>query len=143
MSTAVSFEIAPSDLACPLGVEVWIDQQQIFNCDHLTATETVQFDVEEDDGEHKLCVVLKNKLPAHTKINAEGNIEQDAVITIGRFEFEDIDVNQVVQEQAVYHHDFNGSAAPVEDRFYGSMGCNGSLSLKFSTPIYIWLLENM
>jgi hypothetical protein len=143
MTASVAFDILPSDPACPLGVEVWIDRQQIFNSDHLSATETVQFDVEDDDSEHELRVVLKNKLPAHTKIDAEGNIEQDAVIMVGRFEFEDIDVNQVVQEQAVYHHDFNGSAPAVQDRFYGSMGCNGTLSLKFSTPVYIWLLENM
>ena len=143
MTASVAFDILPSDPACPLGVEVWIDRQQIFNSDHLSATETVQFDVEDDDSEHELRVVLKNKLPAHTKIDAEGNIEQDAVIMVGRFEFEDIDVNQVVQEQAVYHHDFNGSAPAVQDRFYGSMGCNGTLILKFSTPIYLWLLEHM
>jgi hypothetical protein len=143
MTAAVAFEISPSDPAGPLGVEVWIDQQQIFNCDHLSATETVQFNVEDDDSDHELRVVLKNKLPAHTKIDAEGNIEQDAVITVSRFEFAEIEVDQLIQEQAVYHHDFNGSAAPVQDRFYGSMGCNGTLSLKFSTPIYIWLLEHM
>ena len=143
MTASVAFDISPSDPACPLGVEVWIDQQRIFNCNHLTATETVQFDVEDDDSKHELRVVLKNKLPAHTKIDAEGNIEQDAVIMVGRFEFEDIDVNQVVQEQAVYDHDFNGSAPAVQDRFYGSMGCNGTLILKFSTPIYLWLLEHM
>jgi hypothetical protein len=144
MTTAgISFEISPSDSACPLGVEVWVDQQQIFNCDHLTATETVQFDVEDDDGEHELRVVLKNKLPQHTKIDTEGNIVEDSVITVDCFEFDEIGVDQVVQEQAVYHHNFNGSAADVQDKFFGSMGCNGSLSLRFSTPIYIWLLEHM
>jgi hypothetical protein len=143
MAEVVSFDVSPSDAACPLGVEVWVDEQQIFNREHLTATETVQFDVEEDDREHELRVVLKHKLPEHTKINAQGNIEQDAVITVGNFEFAEISVDQVVQEQAVYHHDFNGSAAAVQDQFYGSMGCNGTLILKFSTPLYIWLLENM
>ena len=84
MTAAVSVEISPSDPACPLGTEVWIDQRQIFNCNHLTATKTVQFDVEDNDGEHELRIVLKNKLPEHTKIGAEGNIEQDAVIMVGR-----------------------------------------------------------
>jgi hypothetical protein len=143
MTATVAFDISPSDATCPLGVEVWIDQQQIFNLDHLNSTKTVQFNLEEDDSEHELRVILKNKLPEHTEIDAEGNIKQDAVITVSRIEFDEISVDQVVQEQAVYYHDFNGSAAPVEDRFYGSMGCNGTLSLKFSTPIYIWLLENM
>ena len=143
MTDVVSFDVSPSDAACPLGVEVWFDEQQIFNCDHLAATETVQFDVEDDGREHELRVVLKNKLPNHTKINARGDIEQDAVITVSNFEFAEISVDQVVQEQAVYHHNFNGSAAEIQHQFFGSMGCNGTLSLKFSTPIYIWLLENM
>ncbi len=143
MTATVAFKIAPSDPACPLGIEVCIDQQQIFNTEHLTAATTVRFDLEDDDSEHELRVVLKNKLPQHTKIDAEGNIEKDAVITVGHFEFDEIVVNQVVQDQAVYYHDFNGSAGPVQDQFYGSMGCNGTLSLKFSTPVYIWLLEHM
>lgn len=139
----ISFDITPSDSTCPLGVEVWIDQQQIFNTEHLTAAATVRFDLEDDDSKHELRVVLKNKLPQHTKIDAEGNIVEDAVIMVDRFEFAEIGVDQVVQEQAVYHHDFNGSAAPVQAQFYGSMGCNGTLSLKFSTPIYLWMLEHM
>jgi hypothetical protein len=143
MTAAVSFDIAPSDSACPLGVEVWIDQQQIFNTEHLIAAETVKFEVEDDDASHELRVILKNKLPEHTKVSAEGSIVQDAVITVSRFEFDEISVDQVVQDQAVYHHDFNGSAAEIQDQFFGSMGCNGTLSLKFSTPVYLWLLENM
>jgi hypothetical protein len=124
-------------------VEVWIDQQQIFNTEHLADTVKISYNINEDDAEHELRVILKNKLPEHTKIDAVGIITQDAVINIDSFNFEDIDINQVVQEQAVYRHNFNGSAAEVQDKFFGSMGCNGTLSLKFSTPIYLWLLEHM
>ena len=144
MTTAkISFVISPSDAACPLGVEVWIDQQQIFNTEHLADTVNVSHDIDEDDAEHQLCVVLKNKLPEHTVIDADGHITQDAVINVGSFEFEEIDVNQIVQDLVIYTHDFNGSAAETQDKFFGSMGCNGTLSLKFTTPIYLWLLENM
>jgi hypothetical protein len=144
MPTAgISFVISPSDAACPLGVEVWIDQQQIFNTEHLADTVKISHNIAEDDAEHELQVILKHKQPQHTTIDADGNITQDAVINIDSFEFEEIDVNQTVQEQVVYIHDFNGSAAEIQDQFFGSMGCNGTLSLKFSTPIYLWLLENM
>jgi hypothetical protein len=144
MTTAkISFVISPSDTACPLGVEVWVDQQQIFATEHLADTVNVSHDIAEDDAEHELRVILKNKLPEHTKIDADGSIAQDAVVTVGSFEFEDINVNQIVQDLAVYTHDFNGSGDITQSKFFGSMGCNGTLSLKFSTPIYIWLLENM
>jgi hypothetical protein len=144
MTTAViSFVISPSDPACPLGAEVWIDQQQIFDTEHLADTVKISHDIDEDDAEHQLRVILKNKLPEHTTVDADGNITQDAVINVGSFEFEEIDVDQVVQEQAEYTHNFNGSAAEVQDKFFGSMGCNGTLSLKFTTPIYLWLLSVM
>jgi hypothetical protein len=49
----------------------------------------------------------------------------------------------MVTEQAVYTHDFNGTQQEIQDEFYSEMGCNGTVSLKFSTPIYLWLLEHM
>jgi len=144
MTTAkISFDISPSDPACPLGVEVWVDQQQIFNTEHLADAVKISHDIDEDDANHELRVVLKHKLPEHTTVDTDGNITRDAVINVGAFEFEDIDVNQVVQEQAVYYHNFNGSAAETQDKFFSSLGCNGTMSLKFSTPIYLWLLSVM
>ena len=142
-TSKILFAISPSDADCPLGVEVWVDQQQIFATEHLVDTVNVSHDIDEDDAEHELRVVLKNKLPQHTTVDADGNITQDAVITVGSFEFEEIDVNRVVQDLAVYTHDFNGSGNTTQSKFFGIMGCNGTLRLKFSTPIYIWLLENM
>jgi hypothetical protein len=142
-TSKILFVISPSDAACPLGVEVWIDQQQIFNTEHLANTVNVSHDIDEDDAEYELRVVLKHKLPEHTTVDSDGNITQDAVITVGSFEFEDIDVNQIVQDLAVYTHDFNGSGDITQSKFFGSMGCNGTLSLKFTIPIYLWLLENM
>ena len=144
MTTAkISFDISPSDPACPLGVEVWIDQQQIFNTEHLADTVKVSNDIDEDDSEHELQIILKHKQPDHTTVDADHNITKDAIINVTNFEFEEINVTQIVQNLAEYTHNFNGSAAETKSRFFGCMGCNGTVSLKFSTPIYIWLLENM
>jgi len=142
-SSVIAFDIAPSDPTCPLGVEVWIDQQQIFNTQHLVAPTHISHSISDEDAEHQLRVILKNKLPEHTKIDAEGTITQDAVITVTNFEFEEIDVDRVVVEHAMYTHSFNSTGSDQQHRFFGSMGCNGTMSLKFSTPIYLWLLENM
>lgn len=142
-TAAISFEISPSDPAVALGAEVWIDQQQIFDTDHLDSTVKISHAVLEDDAEHELRIVLKHKLSEHTTIDAAGNITRDAVINVSKFEFEEIAVDQLISEHAVYTHNFNGSAAETQDKFFGSMGCNGTVSLKFNTPIYLWLLENM
>jgi hypothetical protein len=144
MTTAeISFVISPSDPACPLGVEVWIDQQQIFNTEHLADTVNVSHDIDEDDAKHELRVVLKNKKTDHTTVDTAGNITRDAVITVDSFEFEEIDVDQIVVDHAVYLHNFNSTGPDQPHRFFGSMGCNGTTSLKVSTPLYIRMLENM
>jgi hypothetical protein len=142
-TAAISFEISPSDPAAALGAEVWIDRQQIFDTEHLFSVVNISHAVDDDAADHELRIVLKNKLPEHTSIDAAGNITKDAVINIGQFKFEDIDVNQIVIDHAVYTHNFNGSAETIQDQFFGIMGCNGTLSLRFSTPVYLWLLENM
>jgi hypothetical protein len=38
---------------------------------------------------------------------------------------------------------FNGTSEVTEDKFYSELGCNGTVSLKFTTPMYLWLLEHM
>jgi hypothetical protein len=142
-TSKISFEISPSDQTCPLGVEVWLDQQQIFNTEHVADTVNVSHDIDENNAEHVLRVILKHKKTEHTTVDADGNITQDAVINVGSFEFEEIDINQIVQDLAIYTHDFNGSGNTTQSKFFGSMGCNGTLSLKFTTPVYLWLLEHM
>ena len=140
----IRFAISPSDPACPLGIEVWVDQQQIFHTEHLSDPVNILHSVDDGtDAEHELRVVLKHKQFGHTTVDADGNITRDAVINVGAFEIDGIDVEQLVQHLAVYTHNFNGSAAEIQDQFFSIMGCNGTLSLKFSTPVYLWLLENM
>jgi hypothetical protein len=67
----------------------------------------------------------------------------DATLAISNLAFDEIKLGHMVTKLATYDHDFNGTKAPVQDRFYGEMGCNGTVSLGFTTPIYLWLLENM
>ena len=86
---------------------------------------------------------MKNKTTDHTQIDEHGTIIQDAVIKINNLCFDEIELGQVFIDHAEYVHDFNGTKNIITDKFYGEMGCNGTVSLKFTTPIYIWLLENM
>jgi hypothetical protein len=86
---------------------------------------------------------MKNKIQEHTVVDSDGNIISDAMLTIANITFDDIKLGHLFTEQAVYHHDFNGTQDPIKDKFFGDMGCNGYVSLRFTTPIYLWLLENM
>jgi len=87
--------------------------------------------------------VLKNKTAEHTQVDDHGNIITDARLLITDLAFDEIKLGHMLVEQAVYTHNFNGTGATIQDKFYGELGCNGTVSLKFSTPMYLWLLEHM
>ena len=63
--------------------------------------------------------------------------------TITNIHIDEIELSQVFSERSVYHHNFNGNGEPSQDKFFSTMGCNGRLDFLYSTPFYIWLLENM
>jgi hypothetical protein len=143
MATIITFDVGTTNPKATLGVEVWLDHQQLIDLEHVTEPIPVTLQVDDDDNEHELRVVLKNKSVTDTVIDVEGCIISDTCLIVRNFKFDDIEVDQLVSEQAVYHHSFNTDQAATDNRFYWNMGCNGTMSLKFSTPIYIWLLEHM
>jgi len=105
---------------------------------------TVRHDfADTDDADHVLSFQLQGKLPEHTVISERGEILQDRCVVIQDLAFDDIALGHVFTEVAQYHHDTNGTTDAVVDTFHGTMGCNGRVDLKFSTPIYLWLLETM
>ena len=81
--------------------------------------------------------------PDNIVVDDAGNILSDAILEFDSFVVADIDVDQIMFTKSVYHHDTNGTQPTQDAQFYGAMGCNGIVSLKFTTPVYLWLLENM
>lgn len=136
-------QIGTTDPACPLRLEIWLDQEQIYANDHVEATEIFDYEIEDDEREHELRFVLANKLPEHTEVDSTGAIVRDACLTVKNISFDGIELNHLFGEHTVYHHDFNGSGLWQQDRFYDTLGCNGTASFKFTMPIYLWLLEHM
>lgn len=136
-TSLVSLDISAN--GADLNITVRCNDQVIYQGNPNT---TVAFEVGEA-GEHVLEIELAGKLPEHTQLDAQGNILQDQLITVNNLKFDDIELGQVFYDLAEYHHDLNGTSASRVDKFYGTMGCNGVVRLKFSCPVYIWLLENM
>lgn len=144
METAkISFDIETSDAECPIGVEIWLDNTLLLKNNHVQEKITFVYDISDDDGEHELRMVMSGKTSDHTKVNEAGNIVKDATLQISNVVIDDLDVNQLFLEKCVYTHNFNDTQPEIEDTFHGVAGCNGTISFKFSTPIYLWLLENM
>lgn len=145
MDTTATFScrIGTTDSSASLGMEIWLDDKQIFNSDHITEEVLFEHKFGEDVAEHELQFIMKNKTEEHTKIDADGNILNDASLTISDVAFEEIKLGHMFVEQSTYTHTFNGTKPETQDNFFGIMGCNGIVSLKFTTPIYLWLLEHM
>ena len=135
--------VSSTNSTVPLGLEIWLDQHKFFDLDHIDQACQVEHEISDDDGDHELRFVLKHKLSDHTQVDADGNIVGDATVMVSGIRFDDIDCQYLTTKLARYQHNFNGTGNPTIGKFYGEMGCNGTASLKFTTPIYLWLLENM
>ena len=135
--------VGSTNLAVPLGLEIWLDQHKLFDQDHIDQDYNIEHEISDDNGDHELRFVLKHKQSDHTQVDADGNIIGDATVTVSDIRFDGVDCQYLITTLAQYHHDFNGTGETTSQSFYGELGCNGTVSLKFSTPIYIWLLENL
>lgn len=125
-------------------LEVRIDGQSIWRGSVDDQAQIISHEMEDaDDRHHLLEIELLDKKLEHTQIDEQGNILSDLLVTVSDFKFDGIEIDQIVYTQATYNHDFNGTKDPVKDEFYGTMGCNGTVSMFFTTPVYLWLLENM
>ena len=145
-NTKFTCKIQPTNNSIPLGLRVMLDQVIIFENAHVTKPLQVQYFIPDEDGEHELTFELYGKKSEHTKIDTLGSIISDAMLSISEMEIDEINIDQIVQStqsKVVYCHDFNGTQSSIEDVFHGYMGCNGTVTLKFTTPIYLWLLEHM
>lgn len=139
----ISCIIAPTNPKAKLGFEIWNDDEKILDVEHVAESIEFHHEFAEDEAQHTLKFVMKNKTQFDTRIDHQGEILKDACLDISKISFDGIELTYPVLQQIVYEHDYNGFGDPVSDKFYGTMGCNGQASLKYSTPIYLWLLENI
>jgi len=145
MSTeTLTFKVEPSNPSVPLQLSVWLNDQ----CCMPATTITEPFDfstaiADEEGKQYTLKILMSGKTDEHTKIDDQGNIIQDTVLNFSKFDLMGIGVDQIIYNTAIYRHNRNGHSDDVEEKFFSSMGCNGTVELNFTTPIYLWLLENM
>ena len=139
----LSCQVDTNNAFAKLGLEAWVDDVKFFDSMHVNQSQIISMDVLDNEGNHELRFVLKGKMSGHTKIDDQGNIVKDATLQLSNITIDGIDITQLFQEKSVYTHDFNGSQPEIQDKFYGTAGCNGVISFQFTTPIYLWLLEHM
>ena len=139
----LKFCVESSNFDVPLGVHILFDQEIIHKTSSVTRKIEIQHSFSEDDSKHELAIELFGKNIEHTKVDEQGKIVSDVLLTVDGVKIDDIEINQLFQELATYTHNFNGTQDCVQEKFFGVMGCNGVVKLEFATPVYLWLLESM
>ena len=106
----------------------------------------------EEDSEHNLIIDYISKTVDQTKTDADGKVLADQMLHIKSIEIDEIDIGALVYE-AVYTPRYPepwatqqrqaGNELPESFKNVTSMGHNGTWSFKFTSPWYMWLLENL
>ena len=105
----------------------------------------------EEGKEYTLKIIRSGKDVKQTVVEA-GNIAKDQLLHIKSIEIDEIDIGALVYE-GVYTPTYPepwatqqrqaGNELPVSFKNVTNMGHNGVWELRFSSPFYMWLLENL
>jgi hypothetical protein len=140
---AIQFDLTTNDVHSGLSLEITFNDKLLQTVDATEPTQKIQFGVDCVPGNQLLGFTMKNKTPQHTVIDDQGDIVKDSCLSIENFVIDHVALEHTFYEQCRYNHDFNGSQEPIDDDFFGTIGCNGTVSLKFTSPVYRWLVDTM
>ena len=105
-----------------------------------TQTEFVEFSAEsEEDQEHILEIRLENKTNKDTVTEGD-EIVKDTLLNIDSIAIDDIELDELKWSMSEFVGD--DPARPTLQKCV-NLGWNGSYRIRFSSPFYLWLLENM
>jgi len=140
----------------PPVAEISIGDTSIVKKD-ITGTEdkpdVIEFEHEfTEDSKHSLIINRSGKTNNQTVINEKGDIIKDQLLHIKNIEIDEIDLGALVYE-GVYTPQYpepwatqqRESGQDLKDSFKNvtQMGFDGEWKFTFSSPFYMWLLENL
>jgi hypothetical protein len=123
----------------------------------ITGTENnpdiIEFESElEENKDYSLLINRSGKSNKQTIINENGDILKDQLLHIKSIEIDEIDLGGLVFEgvyKPVYLEPWatqqreSGNELPKTSKNVTRMGHNGEWRLNFTSPFYMWLLENL
>ena len=106
----------------------------------------------EEGKEYELVLNRQGKNSTQTVVNEKGDILHDQLLHIKSMEIDGIDIGSLVYE-GIYKPNYpepwatqqreSGMDLPETYKNVTRMGHNGTWTFKFSSPFYMWLLENL
>lgn len=123
--------------------KVYIDHELIFQNAISEPTE-VKWAGFLPEGPHKLIIELYDKDKYQTVIEND-KIVKDQLLNIDNISFDEIDIGFLKHTMSTYYpnqvNENDGMSHQIKNCV--NLGWNGRWELEFTTPIYIWLLENI
>ena len=115
--------------------------------------DVIEFEHELTEGdEYELVIKRSGKTVKQTIVNEKGDILKDQLLHIKSIEIDEIDIGALVFE-GVYKPEYPepwstqqrelGNEQPETLKNVTRMGHNGTWTFKFTSPFYMWLLENL
>ena len=107
----------------------------------------IDIDVEiQDNTENFLTVEYYNKFPMlDVQIGHDGEISKDKRVEINSISFDDIEIdfNHIADPSTIQYETIDSMGQNSTGSDATKLAWNGKTTLRFKTPIYIWLLENL
>jgi hypothetical protein len=124
---------------------IWLDDHAVIQSEIVSeALQPVAFERTVDEGEHTLKIRLENKTDADT-ITENGAVIKDMLLNIDDITIDDISLGNLLWSAEYildYPQEYKGQTITKLDNCV-NLGWNGTYTLKFSSPFYIWLLEKL
>jgi hypothetical protein len=128
---------------CPK-FSVWVDDTKIQDGEIATNDhQVIKFFQDLSESDHQLRIRLENKEDSDV-VQENGNIVKDMLLNIEDITIDDISLGHLLWKATYYPDEkkiFNGKEI---ESLTGcvNLGWNGSYIITFSSPFYVWLLEN-
>ncbi len=122
----------------PLDLVVKIDDRTLHIDVSGAKHTTINKEIAIEPGDHALTLSVSNKNNTSTTVDEHENILEDSYIKIKKLLIDDFDFGQIMATESK-HTDINNNITISP----GGLYTNGTWSLSFTTPVYIWLLEKL
>jgi Zn-dependent metalloprotease len=124
---------------------IWLDDHQVVASEIVSAAQQeIKFERTVDEGVHTLKIRLENKNKQDTVLE-NGEVVKDMLLNIDDITIDDISLGNLLwSAEYILDHpqEYKGQTVTKLDNCV-NLGWNGTYVLKFTSPFYIWLLEQL
>jgi hypothetical protein len=124
---------------------VWIDDQVAIQSEISKEPHIVEFQRRLSEGPHTLKIRLENKDNSDTVKDETGEIVKDMLLNIKDIRINDVSLGHILwlSDYTLDHpQEYQGKTITKLDNCV-NLGWNGTYTLNFNSPFYIWLLEKL